>query len=124
MGRTYHLVNPEPVRTGALWPLLRSRGYRLRACGFEAWLDQLAAAASASPDSSLAELLAIMELLPPEDRTAAGPRAVRCDCRGTLEVLEGMGVACPPIDEGLLSTYIAPLIASGYLDPPGAAAAE
>ncbi|KYF81052.1 non-ribosomal peptide synthetase [Sorangium cellulosum] len=124
VGRTYHLVNPEPVRTGVLWPLLQSRGYRLRACGFEAWLDQLAAAASASPDSSLAELLSIMELLPPEDRTASGPRALRCDCRGTLEMLEGTGVACPPIDEGLLSTYIAPLIASGFLDPPGAAAAD
>ncbi|XXY48826.1 amino acid adenylation domain-containing protein [Sorangium sp. So ce269] len=124
VGRTYHLVNPEPVRTGAIWSILRSRGYRLRACGFEAWLDQLAAAASASPDSSLAELLAIMELLPPEDRTASGPRALRCDCRGTLEMLEGTAVACPPIDDGLLSTYIAPLIASGFLDPPGAAAAE
>ncbi|WP_437821703.1 amino acid adenylation domain-containing protein [Sorangium sp. So ce1078] len=124
VGRTYHLVNPEPVRAGAVWSLLRSRGYRLRSCGFEEWLDGLAAAASTSQDSSLAELLAIMELLPPEDRTAAGPRAVRCDCRGTLEMLEATTVACPRIDEGLLSTYISPLITSGFLDPPGAAAAE
>jgi thioester reductase-like protein len=116
IGGTYHIVNPHVVSASSLWRELGALGYPLEVRPYGQWLSALGAAASSSEDNALASLLPVIQALPPEDRTAAGPRMVRCDCRSTLAALAGTGVACPPVDGALLATYVADLVHRGFLE--------
>ncbi len=118
IGRTYHIVSPHLVTATWVWSQLCALGYSLKVRPYEAWLDVLSAEASAPAANALASLLPVIQALPPEDRTAAGPRLVRCDCQRVLSALADMDVVCPPPDAALLSVYVAALVRRGFIDPP------
>ncbi len=49
-------------------------------------------------------------------KQVSNPAAIEFDCQNTLDGLAGSSIACPPIDEQLLHTYISYLIRSGFIE--------
>ena len=116
LGKTFHIVNPRTVRATALWSGMQAFGYPLRILGFDTWLSELASAQAS--DAVLRELHSILQQVPPEDRTASGPRMAVCDSRNAVKALEALGTSCPPVNDTLMSTYLSSLVRRGFIDAP------
>nr|AQW44894.1 non-ribosomal peptide synthetase [Corallococcus coralloides] len=116
LGKTFHIVNPRTVRATALWSGMQAFGYPLRILGFDAWLTELASAQAS--DAVLRELHSILQQVPPEDRTASGPRMAVCDSRNAVKALEALGTSCPPVNDTLMSTYLSSLVRRGFIEAP------
>jgi len=104
-----HLVNPAPARLPDVIDWVRSYGYAVESVPAEAWLAD--AAALAGPGEGLVELLG--ERPRPENQPVV-------DAARTRDRLRAAGLACPPVDERLVRTYLDRWVADGLLPPPGA----
>ncbi|HEX8055007.1 MAG TPA: thioester reductase domain-containing protein, partial [Thermoleophilaceae bacterium] len=102
--RTFHLVNPEPIRWTALFQLVRELGYPLATMSFEDWAERVGRTAG-----SLGAL-------------ASGPlqqaALPRFDCAQTLAALPPERRRCPRIDLDLLRTYFARFAETGFVETP------
>ncbi|QSQ15457.1 non-ribosomal peptide synthetase [Myxococcus landrumensis] len=116
LGKTFHIVNPTTVRATTLWSGMQAFGYPLRILGFDAWLTELASAQAS--DAVLRELHSILQQVPPEDRTASGPRMAVCDSQNAVKALESLGTSCPQVNDTLMSTYLASLVRRGFISAP------
>jgi hypothetical protein len=91
-------------------------GFPLREVAYPQWQDELRALArSARPGTlhALAPLLADEQLT--EAALCGQMRALRADCGQTLSRLSEALISCPPVDAGLLRTYFAAFVHSGFL---------
>ncbi|MGO9922933.1 MAG: thioester reductase domain-containing protein [Isosphaeraceae bacterium] len=116
-GRTFHLVNPQPVSWSALCDHIRARGYPLRTVSVADWKDQASAVLGQDLEKSMFAWLPLVAAL----TTGEGPLVLpqlRYDCAHTLGGLEGTSIACPPVDNRLLGTYFDHLVRSSVLRPP------
>lgn len=110
LGRAFHFPNPKPASWREVYDAVRAYGYPLRTAirkgadnalaPFAPLLD--AAAEGAAEDAS----------------TAEQQRELRFDDRNTRAGLEGSGIACPPLDAGLLTLWLDAFVRSGFLRPP------
>ena len=116
LGKTYHIVNPHLIGADVMWGHMNAFGYGLRTLRYDEWLARLSS--TAGSDRELSELLLILQQIPLEDRGVGGPRMVVCDSRQAVEALRGTETACPPVDLGLVSTYLGSLVSRGFLEAP------
>lgn len=111
LGQNFHLVNPQPMRWTDFVSVLCSFYPRLRSVPYDIWQTELILRTT-TQENVLAPLLPLF--LEPD--LPAEPEYF--SCRQTLAGLKGTSVACPPVDAGLLYTYLAYLIRSGFLPTP------
>jgi hypothetical protein len=131
-GRVFHLTNPRPAPAERLIAALRAFGYRFELVPPERFRSLMADAITASDGHLLTPFAEMFRTDADAPAAGAGSAAggaagrrgkVRCDCRRTFAALAASGIACPPVDERLLGTYLSYLVGTGFLPPPEAAGA-
>ena len=111
VGKTFHLLNPQPPRMDEVVDFLRSAGYRLESLSFDAWRDLLEPQVEAFAPLFNGEGTSNDEL----HTRLLNPRF---DCRNVIQGLRGQGIECPAVDGPLLNTYLSYLAATGFVPPP------
>lgn len=116
IGKAFHLVHPQPTSSNLLIENLRSRGYSIQRLSSEEWLDQLLFIAERSPHHALYPLVSFFtgNSQPLSSRS----HGLTFDCKQMLIGLANTSIACPPIDDRLLDTFLSYLIDHQFLKPP------
>ena len=125
-GRTFHLVNPQPVAAPALIAWMREAGYALDELPPEVWREALIRRLGNGEENALAPFLPLFEAAAARASLAGGAPAatattatVRYDAEQTFRALAGGPVTCPPVAD-LLATYFSYFVRSGFLPAPAA----
>jgi thioester reductase-like protein len=114
-GRTFHILNPQPIPLSQLAPWLNDLGYPVEAIPYPAWQSRLIDAATRTADHPLAALLPLfVEPLPQVGNLTLGElftqdRTPRFEATDTGHLLAAAGIQCPPLNQALLQTYLAHL---------------
>lgn len=118
LGKTFHLVNPQPLPLSEMVNYMRSLGYPIERVSDNQWRSQLLNTVN-SPDNALYPLLSIYsEEDSDRDSQDRDSSIQQFDCQNTLTGLAGASIVCPPVDTKLLDTYFSYLIQTGFLSPP------
>jgi thioester reductase-like protein len=107
VGKTFHLVNPEPTRLRMIMEWMQHYGYQLALIPANRWQSALVEQVEQHPDTALYPLLPMLI-----DRTAQNDTTtpsqgdtIAYGCQFTLAALKGTGITCPPMTEELLEIY-------------------
>ena len=112
LGKTFHLVNPEPVLVNDLIQWIRSSGYPIEQISYAEWRTEL----SHQPENALYPLLS---LLPQENSDDQLPKTVavpQIEGQNTLDRLAGSELVCPKADAELFRLYFSYFWKSGFLE--------
>ena len=120
--RVLHLVNPRArgFREAVLW--LNLYGYGIKLEPYEKWLALVQKALESDPEQPLQKLRGFFAARAegaylPELFTEA--RRKKAESAATSRWLESAGIACPPLDTGLLERVSDRLVAAGHWPSPG-----
>jgi thioester reductase-like protein len=121
LGKTFHLVNPEPASLAQLVTWLQSTGYAVQTLPYPEWQTQLRQQAAAGKNA-LHPLLTFFTkqrstglTLPQLYQQSYKPHL---SCQTTLETLRESNIHCPSINQTLLETYIKYFLQQHFLEPP------
>ncbi|MBD0838234.1 type I polyketide synthase [Streptomyces sp. TRM68416] len=114
-GRTYHLVNRKKAAFKELLLAMERYGWDFRTVAVEEWWSTLQES-FAVQDNELHPVMGVVE-----EFVVGGEEAIDYDATHTVQALEGSGIACPPLDESLLSLYFRWMVQTGYLPAPSRA---
>ena len=123
-GEVFQFANPSPMPWQEIFEVAESMGYAVRRLPYPEWRRQLGEVADAGADNALIPFLPLFGEVPVgEGGELAGDDEqrvpnVRYDDRNTRSALSGSPVSCPPLDAGLVRTYLDFFIADGFLEPP------
>ncbi len=109
VGKTFHLDNPTPMPYRQLVRVAESFGLPVRRLPFEAWREALGALAASAPNNGAAAFLPLVEEV--DEGQVYMPQF---DCANTAAGLLGSGVACEPVGEKLLRTYVSAIMTTDY----------
>jgi thioester reductase-like protein len=119
VGKTFHLVNPNPIHFRKLVHWICAFGFPLRQIPYTDWVAKL---------TNLGEHLNGNALYPLSPLFMEGiaemcshGRLPQFACQHTRHGLAGSSVVCPPVDAELLGTYFSFFIRSGFMDAPPSA---
>ncbi|HYG62629.1 MAG TPA: thioester reductase domain-containing protein, partial [Thermoanaerobaculia bacterium] len=132
LSHAFHFPNPSPMRWTEALHILQRYGYEIEAVPYARWLAKVAEVVPADPGHALfpflpilvpADLMGqperILEALPAATDATPGPLSEpRYDMANTRAGLEGSGIACSPVDENLLRTYLDAFVGMGWLPAP------
>ena len=125
-GRRFGFANPRPMPYGEVFAVAERMGYLVRRLDYRRWRRQLLRVAETGGENALVPFLPLFPELPepPPDKEVA-PLAegqaipsMLYDDRNLRAALDGSGIRCPTLDEGLVRTYLRYFIDSGFLAPP------
>lgn len=108
LGGNFHVVNPRQTSLGQVIEWLQTRGYRLRPCGYEEWLQAIKDAPAGN------ELKPFLPML----NQGALFSGRRYDYANTARYLSRSPIENSPVDDRLLDTYLSYLIRHGYIEEP------
>jgi len=120
LGRTFHLLNPQPLAGPALTGCLRDAGFPVEELAPEAWREALLGRLHGGEDNALAPYLALFEEAAARaslDGEGPGRSPALYEAAETFRALAASPVACPPV-ERLLPTYLSYFVDSGFLPRP------
>ncbi|WP_146131565.1 amino acid adenylation domain-containing protein [Merismopedia glauca] len=109
VGKTFHLVNPQPVPLDRVVHELNDFGHPIQQVGYERWQTMLK-----SRNNALSPLAKVVtEAIGEQHITRleiwlAGNQLF--DCQNTIMGLEGSGIACPIVNHEILEKYIGSLV--------------
>ncbi|WP_086841477.1 thioester reductase domain-containing protein [Amycolatopsis kentuckyensis] len=106
-GRTFHLVNPAEMSWPEFFDAVEEYGYRLTRLPFEQWRSRIVGSRSGT--------MALLGLIPFLNDAVDDVRLPRSESAATRAALR---VTCPPLDTGLVHTYLDAYVRSGFVDPP------
>ncbi|MCB8942382.1 MAG: thioester reductase domain-containing protein [Ardenticatenaceae bacterium] len=110
VGQAFHLLNERPIGWQDLVAWLQGFGYDLTLLPYEAWRQMVL---QAPADNALQPFRSIFA----EDRLALADVNV-FDGKGTAVALSPTTIACPAVDERLLSLYFSHFVDTGFLNRP------
>jgi phthiocerol/phenolphthiocerol synthesis type-I polyketide synthase E len=123
LGKTFHLVNPNPVSVRTIIDWMHTYGYPFQLIAPHQWASELIKRAEHFSENALYPLLPLFasaasrsQVVHNEEVTQAD--MVRYACQNTLEGLAGTPIVCPPITDTLLATYFSYLVRSEFLQAP------
>jgi hypothetical protein len=118
-GRAFHFFNPAPIAWRRLMAILQNLGYPMDEVPLDEWMEDLRVHAVQSGDQpeEVTRLFAVLRLAMLAPHFLFYKRPVFDDV-WTREGLAGSDVACAPVDEALVSTYVGFWQKSGYLAAP------
>jgi amino acid adenylation domain-containing protein/thioester reductase-like protein len=121
LGKTFHLVNPQPIAAPVLFAWIRDVGYPLDEIPPETWREMLIRRLGGGEENALAPFLPLFEAA--AARALRGGQApvsqIRYDSGLTFLALARGPVLCPPVEE-LLEVYFSYFVRSGFLVAPDA----
>ncbi len=124
-GRVYHLTNPRAARLPLLVERLTAMGYPVRTVPYDTWTEMLAKLTARLPEHPMAPYVA-MFVEPARDSDVSVKQMYTDGVFPTISrhntdaALVDSGLVCPPVDAGLLDTYLREFRRSGFLAPPSA----
>jgi thioester reductase-like protein len=101
-GKTFHVLNPRAVAWNEFFGRVGDCGYPLDKVSPETWQAEVQAYASGNKDSKLSSLARLLLKSMP----AMFDTKPEFDMRQTLAGLAHSGIACPPVDKTLVSTWL------------------
>ncbi|MEO1386362.1 MAG: amino acid adenylation domain-containing protein [Cyanobacteria bacterium J06634_6] len=114
IGRTFHVVNPQPMPFSAIVNTMKDYGYAIDKVSYAEWQSELR-----TKPNALSPLVATIRSDDPNDKKTCLELWLggndRFDCKNTLRVLEGMSYDCPPADSNLLETYLSYFSRCGFM---------
>jgi thioester reductase-like protein len=123
-GRTFNLLNPQPLQQSALYAMLRARGFRLTPTAYPRWREQVLALPRADAENPLARFALYYRTVTPgwmrRLETLLAERFPVDDAE-TRERLAEAGVACVPFDARLVDMLVDRYLATGLLPKPSVA---
>jgi thioester reductase-like protein len=119
IGKTFHLVNTDPLAVSDLVDMIRAAGYPLRQVPFGQWRSHLMNCAGQIRDEGLSEVL---PFLPADDGDDAlpfwPPHGMRFDCRETRAALNGSDLCCPAMGAEQVEKCLSYFARIGFLRQP------
>jgi len=106
IGKTFHIVNPQPAPWHQFVSIVRSFGYSIKTVSEQQWREKLLKIAQGSPKHPLYPLIPIMLKQVSEEEIATSS-ILHFDCQNTQTGLTQSAIACPSIDINLLTPYFA-----------------
>ncbi|NUQ74150.1 MAG: amino acid adenylation domain-containing protein [Polyangiaceae bacterium] len=124
-GKAYHLNNTRYQLLSAIIERMQAFGYPVRKMPYLNWVQEIVLHTGKNPTSPLTPFVPLfVERWSEENLTYLEiyfeGKIPRFTCENTLEALRGTDIACPPIDDELLSTYLNYFLRVGFLPPPPA----
>ncbi|BAY66402.1 amino acid adenylation [Calothrix brevissima NIES-22] len=117
LGKAFHFVNHQPLRSSMLSNLLKKFGYPLQPISPAEWRKTVVKVAEIDPEHALSPILSLLPSSEAHTETS-NSAILQFDCQNTLNGLAGTSITCPPVNEQLLSTYLSYLIDKGFLKSP------
>ncbi|MBW4575233.1 MAG: amino acid adenylation domain-containing protein [Aphanothece sp. CMT-3BRIN-NPC111] len=117
LGKTFHLVNPNPAQWNEFVSWICTFGYPLQQISENEWQTELLKVAERSPSNALYPLLPVVSQKVSEEPTSNSAE-LKFDCQNTLNGLAGTSIVCPPVNVELLRTYFSYLIDNSFLHTP------
>jgi thioester reductase-like protein len=118
-GGTFNLLNPTPLHVSSMASWLRGSEFHVDVVPMREWREGLANLVDSIPG----EVMGVMaEVLSPDANSGLESDAIpaafqtRFDCSRVTQALQGTGVQCHPVDDLLLSRYLAFLEGVGFFD--------
>ncbi|MBW4417622.1 MAG: amino acid adenylation domain-containing protein [Myxacorys californica WJT36-NPBG1] len=120
LGKTFHLVNPNPASWSEVIGWVRSLGYPLQEIPDEQWREQLREVAGQDPNHALHPLVPFLAQSEQEssEQTSNADVSLQFDCQNTLDSLVLASLSCPSVDADLVHPYFSYLITQGLLEAP------
>ncbi len=118
LGKTFHVVNPQPIHWNEMINLIAEFGYPLQAILYDKWRLQLLEAVERSPENALHPLIATFSDKESPNTNNEESITQQTDFQNTLTGLAGTKIMCPSVDCQLLNNYLSYLIRSGFLEKP------
>ncbi|HLO84887.1 MAG TPA: amino acid adenylation domain-containing protein [Nostocaceae cyanobacterium] len=119
LGKTFHLVNPQPLHLSSLIQEINSLGYSLEQIPYKDWQTQILEVVKHLADNSLSPLLPfVVEKMPGKQLTyleTSSMTSQSFDCQNTLNALARTSIFCPPINARLLNVYFSYFQRSGFI---------
>lgn len=117
IGKTFHLLNPQPTSWQTLTTWLQDSGYPLQSVPYDQWRTALLQSTDRTLENALAPLVGLFSA----QSTDAQPCKIQeslVDCQQTLRALGDSAIAWPAIDRTLLNRYLMWWIDQGFLTNP------
>jgi thioester reductase-like protein/amino acid adenylation domain-containing protein len=119
LGKTFHLVNPQPLHLSSLIEEINSLGYSIEQIPYQDWQTEILEVVKHLGDNSLSPLLPlVVEKMPGKQLTyleTSSMTSQSFNCQNTLDVLAKTLMICPPINARLLDVYLAYFQQSGFI---------
>ena len=100
LGKTFHLLNPNPLPTTDFVELCNRLGYPIGLLDYGEWKKAMLKVVGTSPRHALYPFLPYFENV--RSNSGSRPPDQRTDCEKTLAALSSGGITCPEIDADLL----------------------
>ena len=118
LGKTFHLIHPQPVSSDVLFTACHAAGYPIQRVSYDHWYTQLMEIAQGAKDHPLYPLVSLFS----SRRNAGGSSSLDVldtpfDCQNTLNGLADAAIRCPPLNKELFGMYLEALKASGTAVP-------
>jgi thioester reductase-like protein len=119
IGKAFHFAHPVPIEWCRLMSMLTRTGYPMKEVAYEDWRKHLKEQFRKSvgqPERRSFLSTVTLAMTAPHFLFYNRPKM---DFTNITEGLKGSGIVCPPIDDALISTYVAGWQRSGFLPPLG-----
>lgn len=110
-GKTFHLLNPQPITWKQLMKNIINLGYKMEKIGIEEWLRELKKYASSSGQKELSFLSRMLG----SSQIKLFSNKPQFDTSNTIAALTNTSITCPPLDTELLKTYFSYFQKIGYM---------
>lgn len=113
LGKAFHFMNEDPIPWSLLLKVIRTFGYEFEEMDYQAWRRELKLQVAQNPDEKFLKFLQVLLYTPNNlffDRPPFNLQNIR-------DGLAGTPITCPPVDEKLVSTYLAYFQQLGFLPP-------
>jgi len=114
LGKTFHVVNPQPMPFRSIVKTINSCGCKVRPVPYPQWQEQLKV-----QQNALSPLAAMIKEDSEDKKTCLelwlGGND-RFDCSNTQSSLKNIDIACPPANEELLFTYLTYFFECGFME--------
>ena len=115
IGKTFHLVNPQPTPWNEVANSIIALGYPLKQLDYKKWRQELLATTQKSSDNPLSPLISTFAESKKTNQNTEENISRKLEASNTKSGLAETAIICPPFDRQLLSTYFSYLIYNGLL---------
>jgi thioester reductase-like protein len=117
-GKVFHLTGARTLHWDEVMNLVRACGYTLAEVDYATWHRAVLGAVERGEENELAKYLMLFAERAPALDVGETGAAPSFDTAGLRSALAGSGIACAPLDEPLMATYLNYFRGNGYLPAP------
>ncbi|MEU7581418.1 amino acid adenylation domain-containing SDR family oxidoreductase [Streptomyces sp. NPDC041068] len=125
-GRVHHITNAHDARLSLLVERLQAKGYPVQTVPYERWVAYMADLTARDPGQPMAPFMPMF--IEPARRSTLSVKEMyfagtfpAFSRRNFEQAIADSDLTCPPVDAGLLDSYLRYFVDSGFLQPPAPA---